>query len=85
MLLICIVISLFLTNAPTYFKDVLRFDVQSNGLLSSIPYVVVTFVNILAGIASDKLIESNRLKKNNVRKLFTVSCNGGFFFFLHFI
>ena len=63
---------LFLTNVPTYFKEVLKFDVQSNGLLSSIPYVVVTIVIIFSGMLSDKIIESNRFKKRNVRVCFSV-------------
>lgn len=66
--------SLYLTNIPTYFKEVLKFDVQSNGLLSSIPNVIVMLVSIFSGIASDKLIQSNRFSKNIVRKFFTVAC-----------
>jgi hypothetical protein len=44
---------LYLTNAPTYFKEVLYFGVQNNGLLSSISFILVTFVSILSGIISD--------------------------------
>ncbi|KAL8574081.1 hypothetical protein ACOMHN_061543 [Nucella lapillus] len=29
----------FLTNIPTYMKEVLKFDIKQNGLLSSLPYV----------------------------------------------
>ena len=65
-------ISLFLTNVPTYFKEVLKFDVQSNGLFSSIPYLTVTLVIIISGILGDRIIASNRFKKNNVRKFFSV-------------
>jgi sugar phosphate permease len=66
---------LFLTNAPTYFKEVLKFDVQTDGFLSSIPYALLTFMNIVSGIVSDKLISSRRYTKNTVRKFFTIACN----------
>lgn len=67
------IISLFLTNAPTYFKEVLKFDVQTDGFLSSIPYGLLTFINIVSGIVSDKLIASRRYTKNTVRKFFTIA------------
>jgi hypothetical protein len=57
---------------PTYFKEVLKFDVQSNGLFSSIPYFTITIVIIISGILGDKIVASNHFKKNNVRKLFSV-------------
>ena len=50
----------------------LKFDVQSNGLFSSIPYLTVTLVIIISGILGDRIIASNRFKKNNVRKFFSV-------------
>ena len=68
-----LVISLFLTNAPTYFKEVLKFDIQTDGFLSSIPYALLGVVNISAGLVSDKFIVSKKFSKNNVRKFFTVS------------
>ena len=66
---------MFLTNTPTYFKEVLKFDVQTDGFLSSIPYAILAFVVIASGFVSDKLISSKRFSKNNVRKFFTIGCN----------
>ena len=61
---------LFLTNAPIYMKEVLKFDIKSNGLLSSIPYVCVLIVIISTGILSDKLIKSGKISRCNVRRIF---------------
>jgi ACS family sodium-dependent inorganic phosphate cotransporter-like MFS transporter 5 len=61
---------LFLTNAPIYMKEVLKFDIKSNGLLSSIPYMTVLIVIILSGFISDKLIKSGKMSRCNVRRLF---------------
>ena len=64
--------TLYLTNVPIYMKEILKFDIESNGLWSSIPFVGLTFVNIISGIISDKLIEMNKFSKNSIRKFFSV-------------
>ena len=51
-------------------KEVLKFDIKSNGLLSSIPYVCVLIVIISTGILSDKLIKSGKISRCNVRRIF---------------
>jgi hypothetical protein len=51
-------------------KEVLKFDIKSNGLLSSIPYVSVLFVILFSGILSDKLIKSGKISRCNVRRIF---------------
>ena len=57
---------------PTFLKEVLKFDIESNGLWSSLPFAVLTLVNAISGIVSDKLIQSNFFTKNGVRKFFSV-------------
>ena len=51
-------------------KEVLKFDIKSNGLLSSIPYVSILIVVIVSGALSDKLIKSGKISKCNVRRVF---------------
>ncbi len=63
---------LFLTNAPTYIEEVLKFDIKSNGLLLSIPYASCLVVVILSGVVSDNLIKSYHWSPCVVRKLFTI-------------
>jgi hypothetical protein len=51
-------------------KEVLKFDIKSNGLLSSIPYVCVLIVIISTGVISDKLVKSEKISKCNIRRIF---------------
>ncbi|CAH0564298.1 unnamed protein product [Brassicogethes aeneus] len=59
------------TDLPKYMKDVLKFDVQSNGLWNSIPYVVMWIVSMLFGWVCDWLITNKYLGVTMARKLFT--------------
>jgi ACS family sodium-dependent inorganic phosphate cotransporter-like MFS transporter 5 len=61
---------LFLTNAPTYMKEVLKFDIKSNGSLLSIPYISCLVAMISSGFISDTLIKRFRISPCKVRKLF---------------
>lgn len=60
---------LFLTSLPTYMKEVLKFNVKSNGVLSALPYLVFWLFIISSGVIGDK-IQRLGLSKTNVRKLF---------------
>lgn len=60
----------FLTNLPTYMKEVLKFDIKSNGFLSSIPYILFWLFIILSGILSDIIIKSGKYSRTCVRKIF---------------
>ena len=61
---------MFLTQLPTYMKEVLKFDIQANGFLSSIPYILFWLFIVLSGVASDRLIRSGTLSRTLVRKGF---------------
>jgi len=63
----------FLTQLPTYMREVLKFDIQSNGFLSSIPYILFWLFIILSGILSDHIIKSGRLSRTCVRKMFNTT------------
>ena len=61
---------LFLTQLPTYMKEVLKFDIKSNGGLSALPYIAFWLLTIVSSIIGDHLIKSQVLSKTAVRKLF---------------
>jgi len=60
-----------LTNIPTYLRDVLKFDLKSNGIFSAIPYIFfAAFINVF-GVACDALVKTEKLSVKNARKLFS--------------
>lgn len=61
---------MLLTQMPTYLKEVLRFDIKSNGLYSMIPYLAFWVMISLAGMFADLLIEREILTIKWTRKLF---------------
>jgi hypothetical protein len=61
---------LFLTSLPSYMKEVLKFDIKSNGALSALPYLVFWLFITLSGIFGDKMVQSFKMDKTRVRKIF---------------
>ena len=61
---------LFMTSIPSYLKDVLKFDIKSNGFVSTIPYITCSIFMLLFSILSDKLLATGWLSKKNTRRLF---------------
>jgi len=60
---------LFLIKQPTYMKEVLHFDIKSNGLLSAVPYVAFFLFIILSSIVADKLVNRKIMTRTATRKL----------------
>lgn len=60
---------LFLTSLPTYLKDVLKYDIKSNGAISALPYIGCSIANIASSIISDKIVQSGLITRTNSRKL----------------
>jgi len=54
---------------PTYLKS-LNYDLNSTGIISFLPYILMPFIGIPSGIIADKLIASNKLSTVYVRKIF---------------
>jgi len=54
---------------PTYLKS-LHYDLNSTGIISFLPYILMPFIGIPSGILADKLIASNKISTVYVRKLF---------------
>lgn len=61
---------LFLTQLPTYMKEILKFDIKSSGGLSSLPFIFFWFIILLSSMIGDKMIESKKFSREAVRKIF---------------
>ncbi|XP_017826593.2 sialin isoform X5 [Callithrix jacchus] len=61
-----------LTLLPTYMKEILRFNVQENGLLSSLPYLGSWLCMILSGQAADNLRAKWNFSTLCVRRMFSL-------------
>ncbi|KAJ8681409.1 hypothetical protein QAD02_017196 [Eretmocerus hayati] len=57
------------SDLPKYMSSVLRFDVENNGYLSSLPYLCMWLGGITSSWLTDWLLASGRLSTTNVRKL----------------
>lgn len=59
-----------LTEMPTYMSSVLKLDVKSNALLSSLPYFAMGVLCFVVSPISDLLINRGTLTTTTARKLF---------------
>ncbi|XP_045138893.1 LOW QUALITY PROTEIN: sialin-like [Portunus trituberculatus] len=60
-----------LTELPTYFSNMLHFDIASNGLRSALPYAIQCVTSVLWGIFINALHSRNYVSLGMVRKLST--------------
>lgn len=61
-----------LTLLPTYMKEILRFDVQENGILSAVPYFGCWLCMIMSGQVADYLRTKWNFSTVCVRKVFSL-------------
>ncbi|OUC48086.1 transporter, major facilitator family protein [Trichinella nativa] len=66
-----------LTSLPTYFKTVLGLDLKANGILSAVPYIAMSVVQLGIGQIGDLLRSKCGLRTVHLRKL--LDCSGHFF------
>lgn len=59
------------TDLPKYFSDVMRFDVEKNGLYNSLPQMLNFFSAMGFGLISDICINKEYLSVRNTRRVFT--------------
>ncbi|KAG5880074.1 hypothetical protein JTB14_034705 [Gonioctena quinquepunctata] len=59
-----------LTEIPSYMGEVLDFKIQSNSLLSALPYFVMFILNIIMSPLADWLIKKNIVSRIASRKIF---------------
>ncbi|KAK3802944.1 hypothetical protein RRG08_051700 [Elysia crispata] len=60
----------FLTCLPTYMKEILKFDIETNASLSAIPYALSWVIKSLSGPMADFVRRNGYLSTKNTRKLF---------------
>jgi MFS transporter, ACS family, solute carrier family 17 (sodium-dependent inorganic phosphate cotransporter), other len=63
------------TDLPKYLADVMRIDVERNGLYSSLPQVLNFFSAMAFGVLSDICINKKYLSVKNTRRIFTTTGN----------
>lgn len=60
-------------QGPSFMKNILNFDIQSNGVISGLPFLCSYLSSVLFCYAADALLKHNILSLTNVRKLMTAS------------
>ncbi|XP_012938009.1 sialin [Aplysia californica] len=63
---------MLLTKIPAYMKEVLKFDIKSNGVYSMLPYLTFWFFITVSGTLADLLISRNILSVTWTRKVMSV-------------
>lgn len=58
-----------MTELPTYMKQVLRFSLKTNGLLSSLPYLAMWLFSMFISVIADWMISSKRFNHTATRKI----------------
>ncbi|KAI4456291.1 solute carrier family 17 [Holotrichia oblita] len=61
--------TMIMTQIPTYMSGVLKFDIQSNGLLSAAPYLALWLTSFFMSYMADFLYNRKILSMTNTRKL----------------
>ncbi|KAJ3645143.1 hypothetical protein Zmor_022827 [Zophobas morio] len=59
-----------LTEIPSFLSNIMNFDINSNGHLSALPYLVTFFVSFVPPLIADRLISSKTLSIGTTRKIF---------------
>eukprot|EP00045_Choanoeca_perplexa_P006649 m.57291 g.57291 ORF g.57291 m.57291 type:complete len:592 (-) comp13717_c0_seq2:131-1906(-) len=63
-----------LTCLPTYFNDVLRFDIQSGGINAAVPYFALFVVTLIGGQIADYVRTHDLMSTAAIRKLLNTTC-----------
>uniref|UniRef100_A0A1B0EX30 Putative inorganic phosphate cotransporter n=1 Tax=Lutzomyia longipalpis TaxID=7200 RepID=A0A1B0EX30_LUTLO len=58
-----------MTELPTYMKQVLRFSIKENGILSALPYLAMWLFSMFISVIADWMISSNRFSHTSTRKI----------------
>ncbi|GLV45086.1 Dietary and metabolic glutamate transporter [Carabus blaptoides fortunei] len=68
---------IMVTDLPIYMSEVLKFNIKDNGILSSLPYIVMWIMSMLSAWLCDWLIDRNTVTVSFARKLFTTIASIG--------
>lgn len=69
---------LVVNQLPGYMKEILKFDIKSNGLLSSLPYFGKYAMSVSASYFADHLRKTGKMSTIVARKV----CGSNFFSFV---
>ncbi|XP_014246329.1 putative inorganic phosphate cotransporter isoform X2 [Cimex lectularius] len=58
-----------MTELPTFMKQVLRFNIKENGVLSALPYLAMWFFSVSSSCLADYLITTKKLSHTTTRKV----------------
>ncbi|XP_073984990.1 putative inorganic phosphate cotransporter protein picot isoform X3 [Rhodnius prolixus] len=58
-----------MTELPTFMKQVLRFNIQANGILSALPYLAMWAFSVTSSWVADSIISSKRISHTVTRKI----------------
>ncbi|XP_014234193.1 sialin [Trichogramma pretiosum] len=61
----------FIVNGPKYMENVLGLNIQTNGILNGLPFILSYITSVGFCWVGDVLVRSNTMSLLNVRKLFT--------------
>lgn len=62
------------TNMPKYYKDVLKFNMKKNTMVSSLPYLLQWVASVASGWAGDWMIKKKGYSISFIRKSYTTVC-----------
>lgn len=71
-----------LTCLPSFFNDVLQFDIADAGWKASMPYLLLFILANVGGLIADWMIEVKGYSRGFVRKLFNTAAFAGAALFL---
>lgn len=63
-----------ITQAPTYFKIIHGWGVQTTGLLCGVPHLMRMLFAYVFSIFADNLLRKNKMSRTNVRKMAGAVC-----------
>ncbi|XP_035682530.1 sialin-like isoform X1 [Branchiostoma floridae] len=61
------------TQLPNYMQNVLGFNIQTNGLLSALPFAVAMVCMFASSAAADRLIQGGKIPKVWIRRGFVIT------------
>lgn len=61
----------FIMGGPSYMKNMLHVEIQTNGLLSGLPFLCSYLSSVVFCWIADWMVKEDKLTLTNIRKLFT--------------
>ncbi|XP_050392280.1 sialin isoform X1 [Patella vulgata] len=62
-----------LTCLPTYMKQILKFNIKKNSLLSAVPYLALWILQVVSGYLADLIRKNNYMNTLNTRRVLNTS------------